>query len=54
MEYRVSKLGRTTPLKLAGGYSGTLLNMFIGPLPNSLPGSMLVNCFLVISIVTRG
>src|SRR5438270_1753370 len=36
IEYSVSKLERTTPLKSAGGYAGTLVNMFIGPLPNSL------------------
>jgi hypothetical protein len=50
MEYSVSKLERTTPLKSAGGYSGTLTNMFIGPLPNSLPGATLVNCLRDTSI----
>ncbi|MNF03617.1 hypothetical protein D3C80_2029750 [compost metagenome] len=54
MEYKVSKFERTTPLKFAGGYSGTLTNMFIGPLPNSLPGSMLVNCLRVMSMVNSG
>ncbi|MNR33584.1 hypothetical protein D3C85_1512690 [compost metagenome] len=53
-EYKVSKLERTTPLKLAGGYSGTLTNMFIGPLPNALPGSILVNCLRVMSIDNNG
>ena len=38
IEYSVSKLTRTTSFMSAGGYAGTLTNMFIGPLPNSLPG----------------
>jgi hypothetical protein len=54
LEYKVSKFGRTTPRNVAGGYSGTLTNMFIGPLPNSLPDSMLVACLRVISIATSG
>ena len=54
MEYSVSKLERTTPLKSAGGYAGTLVNMFIGPLPNSLPGSMFVNVFREMSIDKSG
>jgi hypothetical protein len=54
MEYSVSKFERTTPLKLAGGYSAMFENVFIGPLPTSLPGSMFVDCFRVRSIVTSG
>ncbi|MNN91212.1 hypothetical protein D3C81_2092900 [compost metagenome] len=50
----MSKFERTTPLKLVGGYSGTLTNIFIGPLPNALPGSMLVNCLRVMSIDSIG
>ena len=46
-EYSVSKLDRTTPLKSAGGYSGTLTNVFIGPLKSVVP---LVNCFRDTSI----
>ena len=53
LEYSVSKLDRTTPLKSAGGYSGTLTNVFIGPLTNSLPGSTLVNCLREMSIDMR-
>src|SRR5262245_34088808 len=53
-EISSSLRGRATPLKLAGGYSGMLLNKFIGPLPNSFPGSRFVNCFRVTSIVTSG
>ena len=52
-EYSVSKLERTTPLKSAGGYSGTLTNVFIGPL-KSLPGSTLVNCLRDTSIDMSG
>jgi len=50
----VSKFTRTTPLKLAGGYAGTLVNSFTGPLPNALPGSMFVDCFRVMSMMTSG
>ena len=47
----MSKFGRTTSLMSAGGYVGTLTNIFIGPLAISLPGSMLVDCLRVMSIV---
>ena len=53
-EYNVSKLERTTPLKSAGGYSGTLTNVFIGPLKDSLPCSTLVNCLREMSIDMMG
>src|SRR5260221_10483976 len=35
-----------------GEYSGTFENVFIGPLPNSFPDALLVNCLRVMSIVT--
>ncbi len=54
MEYSVSKLTRTTIFKSAGGYAGTLTNIFIGPLANSLPGSTFVDCFRVMSTEMRG
>jgi hypothetical protein len=46
-EYSVSKFDRTTPLKSAGGYSGTLTIVFIGPLKSVVP---LVNCLRDTSI----
>ena len=44
-------MDRTTPLKSAGGYSGTLTNVFIGPLKSVVP---LVNCFRDTSIDSSG
>jgi hypothetical protein len=54
MEYSVSKLIRTTTFKSAGGNAGMFTKVFIGPLPNSFPASMFVDCFRVMSTEMSG
>ena len=49
----MSKFGRTTTLISAVGYSGMFTNAFIGP-PSPFPGSALVSCLRVMSMVTSG
>ncbi len=50
----MSKFGRTTALKSAAGNSRICEKVFIGPKPGLLPGSMLVACLRVVSMVTSG
>jgi hypothetical protein len=38
---------RAPTIKLAGGNAKTFTKVFIGPLPNSFPASMFVDCFRV-------
>jgi hypothetical protein len=45
---------RTTTFASAGGKAGTFTNMFIGPLPNSFPASMFVDCLRVMSTEISG
>ena len=54
LEYSVSKLGRTTTFMSAVGYAGMLTNVFGGPPSPPLPGSTLVSCLRVRSMVTSG
>jgi hypothetical protein len=54
LEYRVSKLGRTTARKSAAGYSRKWWKAFIGPNPGFFPGSTLVVTRRVTSIETSG
>ena len=53
-EYRVSKLGRTTALKSAGGNCRMWEKVPIGPNPGRSPEGRLVVCRRVSSIRTSG
>ena len=55
----IGKDTRLSGYMLENAISSGILSMgvdvlFIGPLPNSLPASTLVNCFRVVSIAIRG
>jgi hypothetical protein len=53
-EYKVSKLGRTTALKSAGGNSRMWANVPIGPNPGRSPAGRFVACRRVSSMMTSG
>ena len=53
-EYSVSKLGRTTVCKSAGGSWRKWQKVFVGACPGTLPASTLVACRRVTSIDTKG
>ena len=54
LEYSVSKFGRTTTFMSAGGNSGMLLNRLGGPPIAPGLASILVSCFRVMSIDSKG